>query len=387
MPGRRGVRLPHVIVVVRENKTYDAYFGNLELEDGTPHGNGDPSLTLIPTEEIPEIIPNTQELARQFVVGDNYYSLAEQSVQGHVLTTTGRTTDFVERSWLTTWGRGFWRFPPQGVNDPLGYPEEGSLFDWLEESGVSVSNFGEVVGARNVGPAAGYPGLVYNLNVEDVAKATWVNQQMQDRCRLKTFTYILLPNDHTYGRRIGYPTPRSMIADNDAAVGLLIDGLSHSTHWPRSVVFVIEDDPQDGGDHVDNHRSPLLVVSPWVKRGHVASVHYNESSIYRTVSLILGLDPLNAYWANASPMYDAFTSTPDYTPYEHIPRRWPREANPADGSAMAAISQRWDFSKPDEQPGLSRLLWRHLRGSEPPWPILPDVIEEGLREQAEEDEE
>lgn len=374
--------IEHVIVVVRENKTHDAYFGNLTTADGMPHGDGDPALTLIPPDEMDQVLPNTRELARRFGMADNYYSLAEQSIQGHILTTHGRTTDFVERTWLTTWGREYWTIPPQGIVDPLGYAEEGSIFDWFTANSIELSNYGEVVAARAAGPRAGYPGLVYNIDVKDIDKAEWLSDQWQRRCSLRTFTYVVMPNDHTYGGRAGKPTPRSMIADNDEGVGRLVDGLSHSTWWPTSVVFVIEDDPQDGGDHVDNHRSPLVVISPWVRRGHVASVHYNESSIYRTIQLILGIDqPLNAYWANASPMYDVFTSTPDYTPYDYIPRRWPEETNPGGGS-MAALSASWDFSAPDQQPGLSRMLWRHLRGTEPPWPIRPEVVAEAIRERA-----
>ncbi|HJL23952.1 MAG TPA: alkaline phosphatase family protein, partial [Polyangiaceae bacterium LLY-WYZ-15_(1-7)] len=363
-------QIRHVVLVVRENKTYDAYFGDLTDAEGEPLGNGDPELTLLARDEIEAIIPNTRELARQFAMGDNYYSLAEQSVQGHIWTTMGRTTDFVERSWLTTWGRGYWGIPPQGVSAPYGYPEEGSVFDYMAENEIAQTNYGEIVSSRSAPPDGRYPGLIYNLGVEDEVKARYLETQWQSRCRLESFTYVLIPNDHTSGRQPGAPTPRSMIADNDYAVGIIADALSHSRFWPHTAIFVIEDDPQNGGDHVDNHRAPLQVISPWAKRGYVSSVHYNEASIFRTIQLILGLErPLNAYWANASPMLDLFTSTPDYTPYEVIERRWPKTTNPDDDSPMAEESLDWDFSRPDAQPGLSRLLWRHLRGTEPPWPV------------------
>lgn len=378
--------LEHVVLVVRENKTYDAYFGDLTDAEGAPHGNGEPSLVLIPPDEIEQVIPNTRQLARTFAMGDNYYSLAEQSVQGHIRTTWGRSSDFIERSWLTTWGRGFYGIPPQGTATPLGYPEEGSVFDYFAALDfVEVDNFGEIVSARSQAPDGQYPGLVYNMGVPDIEKAEWVGEQVHERCRLKDFTYVLMPNDHTFGRQAGRPTPKAMMADNDWAVGYLVDAISHSTFWESTVIFVIQDDPQDGGDHVDNHRSPLLVISPWAKRGYVSSVHYNESSIYRTIQLILGIEaPLNAEWANASPMYDLFTSTPDFTPYESIERVWPEENNP-DSGVMAAESAGWDFSMPDEQPGLSRLLWRHLRGTEPPWSVRDELLEL-LEEEIEDDE-
>jgi YVTN family beta-propeller protein len=360
-------QIEHVILVVRENKTFDAYFGDL------PGVNGDPALTILPAAEMEDFIPNSRTLARTFTHADNYYSGAEQSVQGHVWTTLGRTTDFVERSWLTTWGRGYWAPPPQLLIEPIAYPEEGSIFDWLERNSITRVNYGEVVGARAQPVTGGYPGLVFNTGVLDRVKAAWVRRQWEN-CNLKSFTYIVLPNDHTLGGQPGAPTPRSMIADNDEGVGMLADALSHSSFWPTSLLIFIQDDPQDGGDHVDNHRSPAIFVSPWVRRGHVSSVHYNESSIYRTVQQIFGVaDPLNAYWVNAAPLYDVFSSTPDYTPYDYIPRREPEATNPAVGASGEAAPQ-WDFSHFDEQPGLSRWLWQQFhRGAPAPWQQTLDV--------------
>lgn len=355
-------KIEHVILVIRENKTYDAYLGDLQDSEGNPHGNGDPNLTIIPNDEIGQVIPNTLELARDFAIGDNYYSGAEQSIQGHIWTIYGRTTDFVERTWLTTWGRAYWGVPPQSVRTPVGVPEEGSGMSYLIENGVEVRNYGEVLATSTGVPlAAGYPGLVYTLGVQDADKADFIREVVQDDCDLAQFTYVVMPQDHTYGLDPNMPTPASMIASNDQGVGMLVDAVAHSSFWPSTVIFIIEDDPQDGGDHVDNHRSPLLVVSPWAKRGYVSSVHYNESSIYRTIQLILGVEePLNAYWANASPMYDMFTATPDYTPYDNIERLWPVELNPDDGSRMARRSARYNWNVPDEQPGLSDMLWEHF---------------------------
>lgn len=366
--------IEHVIVVVRENKTYDAYLGNLEI-GGAPHGNGDPNLTIVPPLETAMVFPNTQELARVFTIGDNFYSQAEQSVQGHVWTTFGRTTDYVERSWLTTWGRGYWAIPQQGIGT-IGFPEEGGAFQYLVNHGVEVDNFGEIVGARGAPPNGSYPGIFFALGIPDIDRAEWVAARIA-RCDLAEFTYMILPRDHTRGLDPEAETPRSMMADNDNAVGRLVEAVSRSSYWPRTVIFVIEDDPQNGGDHVDNHRAPVHVISPWARRGHVTSVHSNEASIYRTIQLIFGIDaPLSAYWANAAPMLDAFGSTPDYTPYDRIERAWPIEMNPDDGSEMAMQSRAYDWSKPDEQRGIARLLWRHLRGTEAPWPELPEWAED-----------
>jgi YVTN family beta-propeller protein len=374
-------QIEHVILIVRENKTYDAYLGDLEDASGAPYGNGDPSLTLMGPDVIEDVIPNTRALALTFGLADNYYSHAEQSVQGHFWTTHGRTTDFVERSWLTTWGRGFWRIPPQGTTD-VGYPEEGSAFDWLVDNEISAHNFGEIVGSRSLPPFRNYPGFVYSY-IPDTDKARWMDEHIRRDCGLRSFTYVVMPNDHTQGLDPGERTPESMIADNDQAIGIVADSISHSTYWPRTVIFVIEDDPQDGGDHVDNHRSPLIVISPWARRG-VSSVHYSESSIWRTIQLIFGVQaPLNRAWEMAAPLYDMFTSTPDYTPYVHTPRRWPEEVNPDNGSRMAIISESYDWRLPDDQPGLSRLLWEHFHGGRAPWPDRPDAY--GEEEEEEED--
>jgi YVTN family beta-propeller protein len=350
----------HVVVIVRENKTFDSYMGAL---DGV---NGDASLTLLPADQLAATIPNTHAIARQFALADNYYSHAEQSVQGHVWATLGRTTDFVERSWLTTWGRGHWGVPPQATTD-LGYPEEGSGFDYLDANGIEISNYGEIVGSRNAPLRRGYPGLFYSYEPE-VEKADFLRDEIHG-CNLRSFTFVVMPNDHTQGLTPDEPTPRSMIADNDEGVGRLIDALSHSSFWPETAIFVIWDDPQDGGDHIDNHRSPLLVVSPWARHGHVSHVLASEASVWRTTQLIFGLtDPHSREWLDAAPLYDFFTSTPDYTPYNHVARTFPEELNPSMRTRDAMMSMAYDWSLPDNQPGLSRMLWRHFhQGAEAPW--------------------
>ncbi|MFN7696764.1 MAG: bifunctional YncE family protein/alkaline phosphatase family protein [Deltaproteobacteria bacterium] len=362
----------HVVVIVRENKTFDAYMGALGGVDG------DPSLTLLPVDELATTIPNTHQLARQFGLADNHYSHAEQSVQGHVWATLGRTTDFVERSWLTTWGRGHWSVPPQATTE-IGYPEEGSGFDYLHENGIEIANYGEIVGTRNAPLRRGYPGLFYSYESE-VAKADFLRDAIHG-CQLESFTFVLMPNDHTQGLTPGEPTPRSMIADNDEGVGRLVDAISHSSFWPETVVFVFWDDPQDGGDHVDNHRSPLLVISPWARRGHVSHVHTSEASVWRTIQLIFGLEGGHSReWTDAAPLYDFFTSSPDFTPYDHIPRTFPEELNPDMRTRDAMMSMAYDWSLPDDQPGLSRMLWRHFHGGlDAPWPErdIDESVDEG----------
>ncbi|MBI2898206.1 MAG: hypothetical protein HYY06_31945 [Deltaproteobacteria bacterium] len=175
-------------------------------------------------------------------------------------------------------------------------------------------------------------------------------------------------------------TPFSMVADNDEATGMIVETISHSVFWPETAIFIFEDDPQDGYDHVDGHRTICLVVSPWARRGVTSHVHYDDASIYRTIELILGLEPMSRYDADAAPLYDLFTSTPDYAPYEAIPRTWPVEWNPEEPSADARgrdgerfagdrdadERRRLDLSAPDQTGGLGPLLWRMVRGGSPP---------------------
>lgn len=287
----------------------------------------------------------------------------EGMAQGHIWMTQGRTTDILERVWLNSTGYGRSYVAP---NLTLIRPDEGSAFDYFKAHDVSFDNFGEIVGSsESGGPRSGYPGFIFSLDTQDTERAAYLRRRWQAQCRLSTFTFAILPRDHTYGGSGGRPTPASMIAENDDALGDIVDAVSHSTWWPTTAIFVVEDDPQDGGDHVDNHRSPLLVISPWAKRGAISHVNTHEASIYRTIQLILGIDePLNDFWQNAAPLYDLFTSTPDYTPYEHVARVWPNENNPS-ASTSALMWDAVDFSEPDEQPGLSEWLWGHFHPTTP----------------------
>lgn len=366
--------IKHVVMIVRENKTYDAVLG--DYAGSANRADGDPNLTIVPRERMPIVFPNLRALVERFANHDNYYSNAEQSVQGHVWTTQGRTTDYTERSWLTTWGRATRGIPTQAIA-AVGVAEEGTLFTALARAGVRAEVWGELVGRAEPEQAVGtrYPGLAYNYG-PDIRKAFAFTDPIlganRDRrnptqqCSLPSFSYLVLPNDHTEGARPGRPTPTSHIQDNDEATGFIIDAISHSPFWPHTLVVVIEDDPQDGGDHVDNHRSLALLASPWVRAGYTSHVHYDESSLHHTIELILGMAPHNQHVASAAPMYDAFSGTPDYRPFEYIPRRECEQRNAARGP-FTRQSEAYDWSLPDNQPGLSRMLWRMLRGTEPPW--------------------
>jgi hypothetical protein len=189
------------------------------------------------------------------------------------------------------------------------------------------------------------------------------------------FVFMSLPNDHTYGGRAGYPTPRYMVAENDYATGLLVDKISHSKYWPETLIIVTEDDPQSGADHVDNHRSIALLISPYTRRGYTSSVHYGFSSLIRTYGLILGMPALNLLDEVASPVYDCFTPSPDFTPYNVREQNVPYEENPHNTPA-AYLSDKMDFSAVDRAEGLGRVLWMSTRPGEPiPAQLLQEEIE------------
>jgi hypothetical protein len=351
----------HVVLLVRENKTYDTLFGDLE------EGDGDPALVMYGEE----VTPNLHALARAFAHHDNFYDDGETSVQGHLWLTASFVNDYLERTWLEDY-RGNPGFSMDAVGRDRASPEQ-SFFTHLLRHGVDFDVYGEITGSEGTWEGESvadridleFPGVFFNLDVEDEEKAEYVARQIRDCGRLASFTYLLLPNDHTRGGSRGAPTPASMIADNDRGTGIVVDAIAASPFWESTVIFILEDDTQNGADHVDYHRSVLLVVSPWAKRGHVSSVHTSFPSIFRTIEHVFGLPPMNRYDALATPLYDAFTGTPDFAPYAALPRRIPRAVNESASVRpdVAAASEVMDFSGPDRNPRLGEVLAAHFHGT------------------------
>lgn len=357
--------IKRVVFAIKENKTFDAVFGDL------PGLDGDPKLIMAPGQ-METLFGNQRKIAKTFTVFDNYYTSAEQSLQGHVWTVYGRTTEFVERTWLTAWGRGL-RLPVMGVS--IGKPVEGSLFNWFQREKVLFDNMGELPGAadddkklpKNCCLDSLYPGKFYAMDEPDGRKACYIAARARVTCDLKPFTYAVMPNDHTSGGSPGSPTVESYIAVGDEGTGMLIEALSHTPDWANTLVVVTMDDPQDGGDHVDAHRTPLMFAGPWVKHGYVSKGHYDTSSIHKLFAHIYGIPYSNEIVARASLPLDAFTSTPDYTPYDHIKRSVKLACNAKEGAAAtAAKMSNWDFSQPDQAPGLSAQIWQLLHEGAPP---------------------
>ena len=345
-------QIKRVILVVRENKTYDAVFG-----DRKDLGDGDPALIMASDVEIQgKVWQNARSIAERFTNFDNFYTDAEQSIQGHTWTVYGRTTDYMERTWLSIWGRGTRTVATPTL--PVDAPAEGGVFQWMSDNKVSVENMGEVIG--NFALDGAYPGLVYAQGRPDVDKSCYLAGRIRLRCDLASFTYAVQSNDHTYGGQAGQAAPEVMIAVNDEASGILLEALSHGPMWKDTLLIITEDDPQDGGDHIDLHRSVLLMASPWVRRGYVSHGHYDMASVYKLVAHVFGIPYHNDNIRNAMVPFDAFTSTPDYTPWEHLARKVAAPCNPG-GTKHAKEAEKWDFDDLDDQPGLSQHIMEMMR--------------------------
>ena len=342
-------RIKHVVYVVRENKTFDALFGDVS---GV---NGDPQDVLVPGR-MDELWANARAISKQFTLFDNYYIAAEQSLQGHIWTAFGRSTDYIERSWSSEWGRNA-RIPKAGNDTVFGSPAEGSLFAWAERNAVSYQNMGEIVGigAQSFDPA--YPGFVYNNGVPDTEKGCYIAARARALCDMKPLTYVVLPNDHTKGTDPGAPTPEIMIAVNDVGTGMILDAISRSPMWENTLVIVTEDDPQSGQDHVDAHRTPLFMASPWIKRGYVSHDNLGTASLHKLIANIFAKPYQSESVASAAIPFDAFTSTPDYTPYTFSPLQTEVACNPQ----QDYIGPPRDWSLPDNQPGVDQEVFLHFK--------------------------
>ena len=351
-PGNGPIK--HVVLIVRENKTYDCDMGDFE------RGNGDPTMVVFGKK----YTPNLHELAQEFVNLDNYYADSEESMQGHNWTTQADCNDTFEKMDPD-------QFLLVGI-DPAILKGNYTIFDNCLDHEITFRDYGEWEGfGRDMfGKFAPYIDRkfpFFDLGISDVIKAKEFIREMNLGI-FPQFVYIALPNDHTMGTKAGSPTPDWYVANNDQGTGMIVDAISHSKYWDSTAIFIIEDDPQGyGGDHVYPNRSIGVVVSPWVKREYTSHVHYSIPSMYRTIEMLLGLPPMNLNDAMAPPMYDIWVSTPDNTPYNGIDPGIPLEKNTV-RSFGADMSAKMDFSNADNAPGLGYVLWHYMKGAdvEPP---------------------
>ncbi len=381
-------KLRHVVFILKENRTYDQVFGDLDT------GNRDARLALFGEN----VTPNHHALAREYAIGDNFYADAEVSIPGHEWTDAGNTNDFTEKLW------------PRNYNGRLssntvqlgqeGFCKGGYIFEALENEGVSYRVYGEAfallskyqAGIDGGGPASVLPqileafgsidSVVQNtpklidgdidglraagVDVDLLQEQVWPNlrlgyasnilanktdveraqiflgelAQFEAQGELPSFLFIWLPNDHTFGAAPSMPTPDSAVADNDEGLGKIIAGLTQSSFWKDMAIFITEDDAQDGQDHVSAHRTIGMVISPYVKRGYISGTHQSNVSMLKTMELILGITPRSQFDRYATDMRDYFNPEPDFTRFTARPRQIPAARNSTAEDAPNAYLRR-----------------------------------------------
>ncbi len=351
--------IKHVLYIIKENRTYDQVFGDMKDAAGKPIGNGDPTLTIYGER----VTPNQHQLARDYVLLDNLYCNGEVSADGHSWCDAAMATDFRQRSWIMSYSR-HGRLPG---NTEMDTPSAGYLWDLCQRHGISFKCYGE--GAR----------LVPTIN-----RGTWPGGRDMDRVKgwiedlhkaeqtgsLPQFMIMSLGENHTRGTTPGAFTPDACVASNDIGLARIVEAASRSKFWKEMAIFVIEDDAQNGPDHVDAHRTAGMVISPYCKRGFVDSTLYTTASMVRTMELILGLPPLTQYDAGATPMFNSFTTVSLATPFTPLPAQVDLQAKNTARSPGAKQSARMDFRDYDRAPedALNRILWAEAKGPDAPYP-------------------
>jgi len=365
IPRMQGEKSPikHVFYIIKENRTYDQVLGDM------PKGNGDSALTLFGRK----ITPNQHAFADNYVLLDNFYVDAEVSADGHNWSMAAYATDVVEKTWPTSYGARGGSTTFEGGR-PVTYPKGGFIWDYCQRAGVSYRSYGEFgdYAKANIKSLQGHmcpasPG--FDMDISDQVRAdAWIHDfdSLLLAGAVPQFSTIRVSNDHTSGQKKGKISPQSAVADNDLAVGRIVDNLSHSPIWKESVVFILEDDAQNGPDHVDAHRSPAYVIGPYVKRNAVVHTMYSTSGFLRTMELILGLPPMSQYDAAAVPLFECFTSKPDYTPYQVIKPSINLENRNVAVNESSRRSALFNFAKEDSAPDLdlNEVIWKSVKGED-----------------------
>ena len=376
--------IKYCIYIIKENRTYDQVFGDL------PAGNGDAELCLFPEK----VTPNHHALAKQFVLLDNFYVESEVSADGHEWSMAAYATDFVEKVWPLQYRgsrEGKLKYPSEG-SFTIAHPSTGYLWDRCAEKGVSYRSYGEFIanadkkGGKAHAKVKSLEGHFdpefhgYDLDYPDVKRtARFVEElhRFEKAGEMPRLQIVRLPNDHTLGTTPGKPTPTAMVAENDLALGQFVEAVSRSVFWKETAIFVVEDDAQNGSDHVDAHRTVALVISPYTRHGAVDSSLYSTSSMLRTMELILGLPPMTQFDAAALPMYQSFQPTPDLAPYTQRPANVSLTATNAASAWGAKLSLTFDFSREDaaDDLQLNEVIWRSIRG---PHSAMPPPVRAGF---------
>ena len=411
--------IEHVIYIIKENRTYDEVFGDL------PQGNGDPKLTSLGAR----VMPNHQKLATEFTLFDNGYVSGTNSADGHAWSTQALATEYLEHFYV-----GYSRTYPDDAIDALGISSAGGIWDNVLDHGKTLRIYGEACddSKNKVTPAprdwfevwedrekktgkftftavASIPRLAPYTHPNYMYWPLWQSDQdradkfiedysrMSRENRVPNLMILSLPSDHGEGTNPKYPTPRAMMADNDLALGRIVEAVSNSKDWPKTCIMVIEDDAQAGPDHVDGHRTVFMAISPYTRRGYVDSTFHTTTSMIRSIELMLGLPPMNRFDAMAFPMEGCFTDKADLTPYKAVPNNIPLdERNPgANGKRMTALDRFWlkktmelDWSHLDaaDPYWLNRINWYSFHGTSRPYPGRPGDAPGQFEEEDEEEE-
>ncbi len=378
--------IQHVIYIIKENRTYDQVLGDLS------QGNGDKSLNLFGEE----ITPNLHQLAREYILYDNFYENADVSADGHNWASAAIAPDYTTKIWPSEYGHRSKLYNFEG-GEPANTPPAGYIWDNALQAGISIRDYGQwvtniplkdVTGPKQIG-AVKDPALTpfvdvnyrsFDLEYADVDRAKEFIREWKEfdaAGKVPQMSIVRMGNDHTQGTTAGKLTPLSYNADNDFAVGTLVDAVSNSRAWSSTAIFIIEDDAQNGPDHVDSHRAPVWVISPFTHRGIVDSTMYNQTSILRTMELVLGMRPMTHFDAGARPMFGSFSQSPDARPYSAInPKISLTDRNPGHGSGTAE-SARMDFSDADraDDDELNNVLWRAIKHTDPPVPTRSAFVQ------------
>lgn len=362
IPMKVGDKSPikYVFYVIKENRTYDQVLGDIK------GGNGDASLCLFPEK----ITPNQHALAKEFVLLDNFYVDAEVSADGHNWSTAAYANDYVEKTWVTSYGGRGGTYDYEGSRE-IAHPKNGFIWDFAHRAGVSFRSYGEFSEQRQKLPnlknncSLKYP--PYNLSIKDITRFEVWKADFDSLLAINSvpkLNIIRMGNDHTAGARIGMPTTEAMVADNDLAVGKLVEHLSKSKIWGETAIFILEDDAQNGSDHVDAHRSTAYVAGGFVKRGFIDHTMYSTSSMLRTIELILGIPPMSQYDAAATPMWRCFDKKINTKPFIALKNNIDLDEKNVAINRNSIKSGLFDLSKPDLINDLefSQIVWQSVKG-------------------------
>ncbi len=361
--------IKYIFYVIKENRTYDQVLGDI------PEGNGDPSLVLFGEN----ITPNQHAIAREFVLLDNFFVNGEVSADGHSWTMGAYATDYLEKNWPTSYGNRGGFYPGEGQRE-IANNKDGFLWDFCKRKGISYRSYGEFID----GNKPSIPVLEdhfctfftgWDESVRDTVRFYQWKRDFDSLLAINAvpqFNTVRFINDHTEGLRLGRPTPFAHVADNDLATGLFVDYLSHSPVWKESLILIVEDDAQNGPDHVDAHRSLAFLAGGYVKKGFVDHTAYTTASLLRTIELILGLPPMSQYDAAATPLWRCFNNTPDHPPFRARECLVDLDEKNTAENEWQRMSEEFDFTQEDRVNDFdfNEVIWRAVKGFDSPCPPI-----------------